>query len=95
MQRELIPWTEIDPLIDHLVSQIDREIDVLLTLNPGGIVPGGILAEALRIDEIQIASIENRKKFELKRQMGRDRDGDGRLRGLRGCGGREIGRAHV
>ena len=46
MQRELLPWTEIDPLIDHLVSQIDREIDVLLTLNPGGIVPGGILAEA-------------------------------------------------
>lgn len=69
MQRELLPWTEIDPLIDHLVSQIDREIDVLLTLNPGGIVPGGILAEALRIDEVQIASIENRKEFELKRQM--------------------------
>ena len=69
MQRELLPWTEIDPLIDHLVSLIDREIDVLLTLNPGGIVPGGILAEALRIDEVQIASIENRKEFELKRQM--------------------------
>ena len=58
MQRELLPWTEIDPLIDHLVSQIDREIDVLLTLNPGGIVPGGILAEALRINVIVIVTVD-------------------------------------
>lgn len=68
MLREVIPWSEIDPLLDHLIRQIDREIDCILMLNPGGLVPGALLAEALSVNDLHIAGIECRKDFGLDRQ---------------------------
>ena len=68
MQNEILPWTEIDPLVDHLIAQIDREIQCILMLNPGGIIPGGMLAEALGVNDLRIAEIECRKEFGLERQ---------------------------
>ena len=57
MRREVLTWNDIDALIDHLVPQFEGEFDALLMITRGGIVPGGILAEALDIHTVLIASV--------------------------------------
>lgn len=49
MRKELISWLEVDKLIDHFHSQFHDEFDVILMIQKGGIIPGGILSEALGI----------------------------------------------
>lgn len=66
MQNELLTWAGLDPLIDHLIGQIDREIDMILMLNPGGIVVGGILVDALKVQDAHIA------KIDCCRELGRE-----------------------
>lgn len=56
-QREILSWTDIDKLIDHLIPQFNGEFDGLLMITKGGLVPGGILSEALGIKHVLTASV--------------------------------------
>jgi hypoxanthine phosphoribosyltransferase len=58
MRREIITWNQVDQLIDHLLPQLDKEFDALLMITCGGIVPGGMLAEALHLNQILTASVD-------------------------------------
>jgi len=58
MRREILPWPDIDKLIDHLIPQFETEFDAMLIITRGGIVPGGLLAEALNISIILTASVD-------------------------------------
>ena len=55
---EFLTWQEVDKLIDHLVPQLTGHYDGLLMITRGGIVPGGLLAEALDIRFILTAAVE-------------------------------------
>ncbi|MCC7119114.1 MAG: hypothetical protein IT310_11355 [Anaerolineales bacterium] len=55
---ELIAWQEVDKLIDHLVPQFKREFTAMVMITRGGIVPGGLLAEALDITHILTAAVD-------------------------------------
>jgi hypoxanthine phosphoribosyltransferase len=57
MRRKLLTWNDVEALIDHLIPQFDVEFDALLMITRGGIVPGGILAEALDIRTVLTASV--------------------------------------
>jgi len=57
-RREMLTWEEVDRLIDHLVPQFRAEFDAMVLITRGGIVPGGLLAEALNITHILTASID-------------------------------------
>jgi uncharacterized protein len=57
MRREVLTWSDVDKLIDYLVPQIHGRFDSMLIITRGGIVPGGMLAEALNITYILTASI--------------------------------------
>ncbi len=57
MRQEVLTWNDIDLLIDHLVPQFDVIFDAMLLITRGGIIPGGLVAEALGIEEILTASI--------------------------------------
>lgn len=57
MPREILSWTEIDKLIDHLIPQFRGEFDGLLMITKGGLVPGGVLSEALGIKHVLTASV--------------------------------------
>jgi len=57
MRQEVLTWNDIDLLIDHLVPQFDVIFDAMLIITRGGIIPGGLVAEALGIEEILTASI--------------------------------------
>jgi hypoxanthine phosphoribosyltransferase len=58
MKREILSWDDVDQLIDKLVPQFNGTFDVMVIITRGGIVPGGLLAEALDIKQILTASVD-------------------------------------
>ncbi len=58
MRREVLTWSDIDKLIDHLIPQFEGEIDAMIMITRGGLVPGGMLAEALRLSTILTAAVD-------------------------------------
>lgn len=58
MRKEVLSWDDVDRLIAELLPQFRGTYDVLLMITRGGIVPGGILCEALDIKDILTAAVE-------------------------------------
>lgn len=57
LEREVLTWEDVDKLIDHLIPQFRGEFDGLLMITKGGLIPGGILSEALDIKHVLTASV--------------------------------------
>lgn len=57
LQREFLTWDDIDKLIDHLLPQFRGEFDALLMITRGGMIPGGILSEAMGIKNVLTAAV--------------------------------------
>ncbi len=57
-RREMISWEEMDKLIDHLLPQFRREFTAMVMITRGGIIPGGMLAEAMNITHILTAAVD-------------------------------------
>jgi len=57
VRREVLTWSDVDKLIDYLVPQIRWRFDSMVVITRGGLVPGGLLAEALNITYILTASV--------------------------------------
>lgn len=58
MRQEVLSWADVDRLIEELLPQFRGAYDALLMITRGGIVPGGILSEALDIKYILTAAVE-------------------------------------
>lgn len=65
-RRELVTWDEVERLVDHLVPQFTTEFDSMVIVTRGGVVPGGLLCEALNIENVMTASVDF--PFESQRQ---------------------------
>lgn len=57
-RREVLTWVDVEKLIDHLLPQFDLTFDAMIMISRGGIVPGGILAEAMDIHKLLIAAVD-------------------------------------
>lgn len=59
IRHELVSWEEVDKLVDVLIPQIEsvRGFDTILIITRGGIIPGGLLAEALDINYVLTAAV--------------------------------------
>ena len=57
-RREIITWEEVDRLIDHLLPQFRREFTAMVMITRGGIIPGGMLADAMDITHILTAAVD-------------------------------------
>jgi hypoxanthine phosphoribosyltransferase len=55
---EFLSWQEVDRLIDYLLPQLRGPYDALLLITRGGIVPGGMIAEALGLNYILTAAVQ-------------------------------------
>lgn len=73
MRREVITWDDADKLIDHLLPQFRVEFDVMVMITRGGIIPGGMLAEALGVTSIFTASVDFPAEIEQEKQKDRTR----------------------
>lgn len=74
MQRkEILTWNDVDQLIDHLIPQFETEFDAMIMVTHGGIIPGGLVAEALQLDTILTAAVDfpNEMQLEDERKKGR------------------------
>jgi uncharacterized protein len=67
MRQELLTWNDVDRLIDHLLPQFDQEFNAMLVITRGGIIPGGLLAEALNITAIFTASVDFPAEMETEK----------------------------
>ncbi|MGD0003068.1 MAG: phosphoribosyltransferase family protein [Anaerolineaceae bacterium] len=74
-RRETLTWNDIDQLIDHLIPQFETEFEAMLLITRGGLISGGLLAEALKIDIILTAAVD----FPAETQMEEKRKQTDRL----------------
>jgi len=58
MRQELLKWNDVDHLIDALLPQFTGAFDAILLITRGGIVPGGIISEALDIKVVLTAAVD-------------------------------------
>lgn len=66
-RREVITWTEVDSLIDRLIPQFNEEYEAMIMITRGGIVPGGLLAEAMNLTHILTAAVDFPAEIERER----------------------------
>jgi hypoxanthine phosphoribosyltransferase len=57
MRRELLAWGDIDKIVDILRPQFRGSFEAMLMITRGGIIPGGLLAEALDIKYTLTAAV--------------------------------------
>jgi uncharacterized protein len=60
MRNIVLTWTDVDRLIDMLVPQIRSlgSYDGMIMITRGGVIPGGMLAEALSIHHLLTAAVD-------------------------------------
>ncbi|MCC7129325.1 MAG: hypothetical protein B6D39_01755 [Anaerolineae bacterium UTCFX2] len=57
-RNEVITWEDVDRLIDHLLPQFEEDFDAMVIITRGGLIPGGMLAEAMGITHILNAAVD-------------------------------------
>jgi hypothetical protein len=57
MRQEVLTWQDVDKLIDELLPQMSGIFDSMLMITRGGLVPGGMIAEALDIRHVLTAAV--------------------------------------
>ena len=57
-RKELVSWEEVTRLIDHLIPQFTIDFDGMVIVTRGGIVPGGLLCEALELEDVLTAAVD-------------------------------------
>jgi hypoxanthine phosphoribosyltransferase len=58
MRREVLKWEEVDRLMDYLLPQFETEYEGMVMITRGGIIPGGMLAEAMGLTLILNAAVD-------------------------------------
>jgi len=66
MQIEELSWQDVEALLDQILPQVAGEFDVLMMITRGGIIPGGMLAEALDISDVMTAAVSFSRDPELE-----------------------------
>jgi hypoxanthine phosphoribosyltransferase len=71
MRREVLTWNEIDRLIDHLLPQFEYEFEAMIMITRGGIIPGGMIAEATDMTNILTAAVDFPAQMEMEKDKAR------------------------
>ena len=67
IRNEMLTWDDVDQLIDHLLPQFAEEYEAMVLITRGGIIPGGLLAEAIGLTHILTAAVDFPAKVEKDR----------------------------
>jgi len=67
LRREMLTWEDVDRLIDHLLPQFETEFEAMVMITRGGVIPGGLLAEAMGISHILTAAVDFPAQMEMER----------------------------
>ena len=66
-RNEMLTWEEVDQLINHLIPQFDEQYEAMLMITRGGIIPGGLLAEAMGITHLLTAAVDFPAQVEMEK----------------------------
>ena len=58
MRKEILGWEDVDALVDQLLPQLRGSFDAMIMITRGGIIPGGLLSEALNLKHILTAAVD-------------------------------------
>lgn len=67
LRQEWLTWEDVDKLIDVLLPQLRAagHFDAMIMITRGGIVPGGLLAEALSLSVVLTAAVDFPSEHDL------------------------------
>lgn len=57
-RQEILTWADVDRLIDLLLPQFRREFTAMVMITRGGVIPGGLLAEAMDLTHLLTAAVD-------------------------------------
>lgn len=57
MKRVYLSWRDVEDLVSALTFKLNTPYDAILSVARGGIIPGGMLAEALKMHDILTTSV--------------------------------------
>ncbi len=57
-RRIVLSWEDVDRLVNQLLPKFNREFDAMVMITRGGIIPGGMLAEAMGLTHILTAAVD-------------------------------------
>ena len=66
-RHEVLTWDEVDRLIDHLLPQFLGGYEAMVMITRGGIIPGGLLAEAMGITHVLTAAVDFPAQIEMEK----------------------------
>jgi hypothetical protein len=67
LRREILTWDDVNRLIDHLLPQFEGEYDAMVMITRGGVIPGGLLAEAMRLTHLLTAAVDFPLQMEMEK----------------------------
>lgn len=66
-RNEILTWEDVDKLIAHLLPQFDEEFEAMVMITRGGLIPGGLLAEAMGINHLLTAAVDFPAQVEMEK----------------------------
>ncbi len=57
MKHVYLTWHELEELVSTLIFKLNTPYDALLVITRGGIIPGGMIAEALNMKDVLTAAV--------------------------------------
>ena len=69
MANVYLTWQDVEELISKVVMQLNTPYDALLLVTRGGIIPGGMIAEALKMKDVLTASVVFGQDSTLRAEM--------------------------
>lgn len=57
-RHEMLSWEDVQKLVDILLGQFCREFQAMVMITRGGIIPGGMLAEAMGLTHLLTAAVD-------------------------------------
>lgn len=57
MKHVYLSWHELEELVSQLIFKLNTPYDLILAITRGGIIPGGMIAEALKMKNVMTAAI--------------------------------------
>ncbi len=67
IRNEFLTWDDVNRLIDHLMPQFEDEFEAMVIITRGGVIPGGLLAEAMNLTHILTAAVDFPAQMEMER----------------------------
>jgi hypoxanthine phosphoribosyltransferase len=57
MKHIYLSWHEVEELVSQLIFKLNTPYDAILSITRGGIIPGGMIAEALKMKDVLTAAV--------------------------------------